>query len=71
MQVTGRAREARPGPSRILRTLQDAFSRPASTRWAVCRCIWEVLKAFLVGGDDAQLLFSWPSVATLFSSTLL
>lgn len=30
----------------------------------------EVLKALLVGGDDALLLFSWPSVATLFSPTL-
>lgn len=30
----------------------------------------EVLKVFLVGGDDAQLLLSWPSAATLFSPTL-
>lgn len=31
----------------------------------------EVVKIFLVGRDVALLLFSWPSVATLYLLTLL
>lgn len=84
MQVTRRAREATPGPSRILRTLKGvlvgraiywrlfqmhlAGGRPLAGHYA--GVYGEVLKSFLVGRDDAQLLFSWSTVATLFSPTL-
>lgn len=81
MQVTMRTREARPGPRRILRTLQGALvGRPIYWRLFQINLVGQrpfagpyagvygkVLKPFLVGGNNAQLLFSWPSVATLFS----
>ena len=80
MQVTMRTREARPGHRRILRTLQGALvGRPIYWRLLKINLVGQhpfagpyagvygkVLKPFLVGGDNAQLLFSWPSVATLF-----
>lgn len=61
---------ARGEEAYILEALPNAFSRPVTIAGPYAGVYGEVLKALLVGGDDALLLFSWPSIATLFSQTL-
>lgn len=68
-----------PGGTRLLRGGRPIYGRFFQIRLA-CRRPFagpyagvyrEVLKALLVGGYDALLLFSWPSAATLFSQLSL
>lgn len=61
---------ARGEEAYILEALPNAFSRPVTTRWALCRCIWGSSKGPPGWRGDALLLLSWPSIATLFSQTL-
>lgn len=58
------------GEAYALQVLPQAFRGPVPIL-SLRSVSGEVLRIFLVGRDVALLLFSWPSVATLFFLTLL